>query len=82
MKTRDTVSKLLENDRLVRNLNDVLLACAMELGDSVSQEVIAAHRTLGSISWDAEHEFDAAVAAMDLAERRFLEVHADTEITL
>jgi hypothetical protein len=82
MKTRDTVSNLLENDRLVRDLNDVLLACAMELGDSVSQEVIAAHRTLGSISLDAEHEFDAAVAARDLAERRFLAVHAETEVTL
>ena len=46
MKTRDTVSNLLENDRLVRHHNDVLLACAMEFGDSVSQEVIVDRKSV------------------------------------
>jgi hypothetical protein len=31
---------------------------------------------------DSEHEFDAAVIGMDIAERRFLAVHANTEVAL
>ena len=76
MKIRDTVSNLIERPELRKRHSDVLLACAMELGDTYSMEVVQAHQRLGEIP------FDAAVAAMDLAERRFLEVHADTEITL
>ena len=61
---------------------DVVLAAALEFSDSVSQEVIAAARALSECSLDAEHEFDAAVTALYLAEQRFLEVHGETEVSL
>jgi hypothetical protein len=82
MKIRDTVSNLIERPDLRTRHNDVLLACAMELGDSFSMEVVRAHQRLGEVSFDAEHEFDTAVIEMDIAERRFLAVHAETEVTL
>jgi hypothetical protein len=45
-------------------------------------EVVHAHHRLGEIPFDAEHEFDSAVIEMEIAERRFLAVHAETEVTL
>ena len=82
MKIRDTVTNLLERNDLRKRHNDVLLACAMELGDSFSMEVVSAHKRLGETAVDSEHEFDAAVIDMDIAERRFLAVHANTEVAL
>jgi hypothetical protein len=82
MKIRDTVTNLLERNDLRKRHNDVLLACAMELGDSSSMEVVSAHKRLGETPVDSEHEFDAAVIDMDIAERRFLAVHANTEVAL
>jgi hypothetical protein len=82
MKIRDTVTNLIERPDLRKRHNDVLLACAMELGDSYSMEVVQAHHRLGEIPFDAEHEFDSAVIEMEIAERRFLSVHAETEVTL
>jgi len=61
---------------------DVVLAAALEFSDSVSQEVIAANRALSECPLDAEHEFDAAVTALELAEQRFLEVHGQSEVSL
>jgi hypothetical protein len=82
MKIRDTVTNLLERNDLRKRHNDVLLACAMELGDSLSMEVVSAHKRLGETPVDSEHEFDAAVIGMDIAERRFLAAHANTEVAL
>jgi len=82
MKIRDTVTNLLQRNDLRKRHNDVLLACAMELGDSFSMEVVSAHKRLGETPTDSEHEFDAAVIAMDIAERRFLVIHANTEVEL
>ena len=85
MKITKTVSDLLNNypgvSKRCEN-GDVLLAAARELGDSVSFELIAANRRLAECDPDNEHEFDAAVIGMDIAERRFLAVHANTEVAL
>lgn len=83
MKARDTVKNhitLREDSR--HKYDNVLLACAMELGDSVSAEVIAATRAVAQSNLDAEHEFDAAILWLHKAERDFLEAHAQTEVDL
>jgi hypothetical protein len=54
----------------------------MELGDSVSAEVIAATRAVAQSNLDAEHEFDAAILWLHQAEKDFLATHADTEVEL
>jgi hypothetical protein len=83
MKVRDTVSNHLNHRAEIRRKYDnVLLAAAMELGDSVSAEVIAATRAVAQSNLDAEHEFDAAILWLHQAERDFLAVHADTEVEL
>ena len=82
MKIRDTVRNHLKNSQIKRRHEDVLVACAMELGDSASMEVINANRAVASTDRDAEHEFDAAVLWMAEAERNFLTVQANTEVAL
>jgi hypothetical protein len=82
MKIRDTVRNHLKNSQIKRRHEDVLVACAMELGDSASMEVINANRAVASTDRDAEHEFDAAVLWLNEAEKNFLTVHANTEVEL
>ena len=82
MKVRDTVRNHLKNSQTKRRHEDVLVACAMELGDSASMEVINANRAVASTDRDAEHEFDAAVIWLNEAERNFLAMHGNTEVEL
>jgi hypothetical protein len=83
MKVRDTVSNHITLRHETRKKYDnVLLAAAMELGDSVSAEVIAASRAVAQSNLDAEHEFDAAILWLHQAERDFLAMHAKTEVEL
>ena len=82
MKVRDTVRNHLKNSQTKRRHEDVLVACAMELGDSASMEVINANRAVASTDRDAEHEFDAAVIWLNEAERNFLALHGNTEVEL
>jgi hypothetical protein len=82
MKVRDTVRNHLKNPEMKRRHEDVLVACAMELGDSVSMEVIAATRAISSTDLDAEHEIDAAILWLHEAELNFLAAHRNTEVEL
>lgn len=82
MKIRDTVRNHLKNSEMKRRHEDVAIACAMELGDSVSMELINATRAVACTDRDAEHEFDAAVLWLTEAERNFMAVHANTEVAL
>ena len=82
MKIRDTVKNHRRNTVTLCRYPDVTIACAMELGDGVSMELIAATRAVASTDRNAEHEFDAAVLWMAEAERNFLTVHANTEVAL
>jgi hypothetical protein len=83
MKVRDTVTNHITLRHETRKKYDnVLLAAAMELGDSVSAEVIAASRAVGQSNLDAEHEFDASILWLQQAEKDFLAVHAKTEVEL
>jgi hypothetical protein len=83
MKVRDTVTNHITLRHETRKKYDnVLLAAAMELGDSVSAEVIAASRAVAQSNFDAEHEFDASILWLQQAEKDFLAVHAKTEVEL
>lgn len=85
MKIKATIRELLDHHPQVARKyenGDLLLAAARELGDGVSFELIAANRRLAEVDRDHEHEFDAAVFAVNEAEARFLAAHAQTEVSL
>ena len=83
MKIKVTVEDALNNHpTLGRIYGDVLLACARELSDAVSQEVIRTHAEFHMIDPDNEAAWQDALDRRDSADRMFLTVHAKTEVIL
>ena len=82
MKMKITVQAAMTRNDLKLVYGDVLLACARELSDAVSQEVIRTHVEFYSIDPDNEAAWHEAIDRRDTADRMFLKVHADTEVIL
>jgi hypothetical protein len=83
MKIKVTVEDALNNHpTLGRIYGDVLLACARELSDAVSQEVLRTHADFHHIDPDNEAAWQDALDRRDTADRMFLTVHAKTEVIL
>lgn len=82
MKIRDTVANLTRRPDLRARYNDILLACAYELSDSISRRLIEAHRRMGEVDPDNELAWHNGADEISEAESVFLDIHGNTEVTL
>jgi hypothetical protein len=83
MKIRDTVERLVADYPSLRTrYTNVVLACAYELSDSFAMRVIRANEAMNAVDPDDEPAWYRACDERDEAERVFLDVHANTEMTL